>query len=86
MLKEGVHSGASGIIPSTFRIMRQLLDRLEDAKTGDIVQDFQTTIPDSVIGQPKITGKVISDAIVDNQPWVESTVRNCRSRRFTNNW
>ena len=31
------HSGiASGIVPSSFRIMRQLLDRLEDSATGEI--------------------------------------------------
>jgi hypothetical protein len=37
VLSEGVHSGdASGIIPSSFRIIRQLLDRLEDSKTGEI--------------------------------------------------
>jgi acetylornithine deacetylase/succinyl-diaminopimelate desuccinylase-like protein len=32
---EGVHSGdASGIIPSSFRILRNLMDRIEDSKTG----------------------------------------------------
>ena len=37
VLDEGVHSGAaSGIVPSSFRIARQLLDRLEDAHTGAI--------------------------------------------------
>ena len=35
MLTEGVHSGdASGLVPSSFRIMRQVLDRLEDSATG----------------------------------------------------
>lgn len=35
VLTEGVHSGdASGLVPSSFRIMRELLDRLEDSKTG----------------------------------------------------
>ena len=35
VLREGVHSGmASGIVASSFRIMRQLLARVEDAKTG----------------------------------------------------
>ena len=34
----GQHSGtASGIVPSSFRIMRQLLDRVEDARTGEIL-------------------------------------------------
>ncbi len=35
VLTEGVHSGdASGLVPSSFRIMRQVLDRLEDSAIG----------------------------------------------------
>ena len=38
ILTEGVHSGdASGLVPSSFRIMRQVLDRLEDSKTGRLL-------------------------------------------------
>jgi acetylornithine deacetylase/succinyl-diaminopimelate desuccinylase-like protein len=38
IIDEAVHSGsASGIVPSTFRIMRELLDRVEDCKTGEIL-------------------------------------------------
>ena len=37
VLEEGVHSGgASGHVPSSFRIARQLLSRLEDENTGEI--------------------------------------------------
>jgi acetylornithine deacetylase/succinyl-diaminopimelate desuccinylase-like protein len=44
--KEGVHSGdASGIVPSTFRILRQLLSRLEDENTGEVNSAFQSPIP-----------------------------------------
>ncbi len=40
ILTEGVHSGsASGVVPSSFRIMRQLLDRIEDAATGRFLID-----------------------------------------------
>jgi acetylornithine deacetylase/succinyl-diaminopimelate desuccinylase-like protein len=40
VLREGVHSGmASGIVPSSFRIVRQLLDRIEDSQTGRILVD-----------------------------------------------
>ena len=48
VLTEGVHSGdASGIVPSSFRIARQLLDRLEDARTGRILPArFHAPIPD----------------------------------------
>jgi acetylornithine deacetylase/succinyl-diaminopimelate desuccinylase-like protein len=36
VLTEGIHSGdASGLVPSSFRILRQVLDRLEDSKTGN---------------------------------------------------
>ncbi|MPZ83939.1 MAG: M20/M25/M40 family metallo-hydrolase [Actinophytocola sp.] len=38
VLASGQHSGmASGIVPSSFRIMRSLLDRLEDARTGEVL-------------------------------------------------
>ncbi|HZQ79588.1 MAG TPA: M20/M25/M40 family metallo-hydrolase [Acidimicrobiia bacterium] len=40
VLTEGVHSGmAGGVVPSSFRILRQLLDRVEDAGTGKILLD-----------------------------------------------
>jgi acetylornithine deacetylase/succinyl-diaminopimelate desuccinylase-like protein len=46
ILKEGVHSGAaSGIVPSSFRIMRQMLKRIENVETGEIIPDFQVDIP-----------------------------------------
>lgn len=38
ILESSVQSGiAGGIIPSSFRIMRRLLDRLEDAATGELL-------------------------------------------------
>src|SRR5437773_5628379 len=47
VLTEGVHSGdASGIVPSSFRIARTLLDRIEDAATGALLPaDFNAPIP-----------------------------------------
>lgn len=44
--KSGYHSGeVGGIIPETFRIIRSLLDRLDDSATGRVVDDFQVEIP-----------------------------------------
>ena len=41
MLREGAHSGAAGgIVPSSFRLLRQLLSRLEDEATGEVLPDF----------------------------------------------
>jgi acetylornithine deacetylase/succinyl-diaminopimelate desuccinylase-like protein len=38
ILDEGVHSGAAGgVVPSTFRILRSLLTRVEDETTGEIL-------------------------------------------------
>ena len=47
VLEDGRHSGsASGVVPSSFRILRQLLDRLEDATTGEIlVQELHADDP-----------------------------------------
>jgi hypothetical protein len=37
ILTEGVHSGdAGGVVPSSFRIARQLLDRIDDSRTGAV--------------------------------------------------
>ena len=38
IVTEGLHSGdASGMVPSSFRIARRLLDRVEDAATGELL-------------------------------------------------
>lgn len=38
VLTEGVHSGsASGLVPSSFRLIRRLLDRVEDAESGRVL-------------------------------------------------
>jgi acetylornithine deacetylase/succinyl-diaminopimelate desuccinylase-like protein len=48
VLKSAQHSGlASGIVPSSFRILRALLDRIEDAETGAIkLPAMNVEIPD----------------------------------------
>jgi len=44
--KEGVHSGAAGgIIPSSFRIIRNLLDRIECSKTGEVHKALHVNVP-----------------------------------------
>ena len=55
ILREGVHSGqASGVVPSSFRIVRTLLDRLEDSATGRLVPDaLHVEIPADRIAEAK---------------------------------
>ena len=47
VLDEGVHSGsAGGVVPSSFRILRRLLDRVEDADTGEVlVAELHVDVP-----------------------------------------
>ncbi len=65
VLNEGVHSGlASGIVPSCFLVLRQLLDRIEDANTGQIsVSDFHVDIPETRLKQLHETAEVLGENI-----------------------
>ena len=72
-LREGVHSGdAGGVIPSTFRILRQLLTRLEDEQSGEIKPSvYQVEIPDQRISQAVKAAEVLGHAIYSKFPFLE---------------
>ncbi len=67
VLEEGVHSGdASGIVPSSFRLLRQLLSRIEDENTGRILLDgLHAEIPADRLAQAGKCAEVLGDAIHD---------------------
>jgi acetylornithine deacetylase/succinyl-diaminopimelate desuccinylase-like protein len=71
ILTEGVHSGdASGLVPSSFRIMRQVLDRLEDSKTGRLLpQSFHCDIPADRVEQARATAAILGDLVWQRFPW-----------------
>ena len=71
ILGEGVHSGdSSGLVPSSFRILRQVLDRLEDSKTGRLLpQSFHCDIPADRIEQSRATAKILGDEVWKRFPW-----------------
>ena len=71
VLSEGVHSGdASGLVPSSFRILRQVLDRLEDSKTGRLLpQSFHCEIPAERVEQARATAQILGDRLFRNYPW-----------------
>ena len=72
VLHEGVHSGdASGVVASSFRIARQLIDRIEDPKTGEIRSDvFQAEIPAARVEQAKVAANVIGEEMKTRFPFV----------------
>src|SRR5215469_2635524 len=65
VLDEGVHSGdASGIVPSSFRILRQLVSRLEDEKTGTILpSELYAQIPGERMAQAKAAAAVLGEEV-----------------------
>ncbi len=71
ILTEGVHSGdASGLVPSSFRIMRQVLDRLEDSATGRLLPaSFHCEVPSERLTQAKATADILGDEIYKRFPW-----------------
>jgi acetylornithine deacetylase/succinyl-diaminopimelate desuccinylase-like protein len=71
VLTEGVHSGdASGIVPSSFRILRQLLSRIEDEKTGAMIRDLYVDIPADRQAQAKIVAQVLKQDLYTRLPFV----------------
>ena len=71
ILTEGIHSGdASGLVPSSFRILRQVLDRLEDSNTGRLLpQSFHCNIPAVRVEQARATAKILGDEVWKRMPW-----------------
>ncbi|KKW66761.1 peptidase M20 [Lampropedia cohaerens] len=72
ILTEGVHSGeASGLVPSSFRIMREVLDRLEDSRSGRLLPEiFHCAIPPERIAQARATAAILGNDSQTRFPWV----------------
>lgn len=74
VLSEGVHSGdAAGVVPSSFRIARRLLSRIEDADTGAIADDFQAPIPDDRRRQALAAGAALGEDFSRTLPFANGT-------------
>ena len=73
VLEEGVHSGdASGVVPSSFRILREILSRLEDPATGRIKpEELYVEVPPQRIEQARRSTEVLGEAVYDKFPFVE---------------
>ena len=71
ILTEGIHSGdASGLVPSSFRIMRQVLDRLEDSATGRLLPaSFHCEVPADRLAQAQATAAILGEEVYKRFPW-----------------
>ena len=72
VLEEGVHSGdASGIVPSSFRVIRQLLSRLEDETSGRVLVDgLHVEIPAERKAQAAKVAEVLGSEVFDKFPFL----------------
>src|SRR5215831_12650091 len=91
LLTEGVHSGdGTGVIASSERVARILLDRIEDSHTGQIkVAALATQIPAKRVLQAERTAQVIGDETYTKfplQPGVEPLTRNVVELILNRTW
>jgi len=88
VLSQGVHSGeAGGVVPSSFRILRQLLSRIEDERTGEILPDFlKAPIPERFIESAQRLQELLGDPLATAFPTVEglSLLGTSAQERFLN--
>ena len=89
ILREGVHSGeASGVVPSSFRIARQLIERIEDQDTGRVkLPRLHVDIPADRRAQIEATAAEFR--IADNFPWVhgaEPVVGDAAEQLLAQTW
>ncbi|HVN45201.1 MAG TPA: M20/M25/M40 family metallo-hydrolase [Steroidobacteraceae bacterium] len=72
VLTEGVHSGmATGIAPTPFRILEQLLARIESPITGDVLLDeLHVNLPRDRRAQASAAAQVLGREVAGKLPWV----------------
>jgi acetylornithine deacetylase/succinyl-diaminopimelate desuccinylase-like protein len=71
VLEEGVHSGAaSGVVPSSFRVLRQLVSRLEDENTGRVLPEYlYADISEQRLQQSQLMADTLGNKIIDDYPF-----------------
>lgn len=78
ILKEGCHSGkSSGIVPDSFRIIRQLLARIEDQETGEVLlPQLHQEVPELRLQQAQTAADVLGNLITEEFPFVSGAGAN----------
>ena len=73
VLREGVHSGdAGGVVPSSFRVLRALLSRLEDEQSGRILPQLcHVEIPELRRQQAAHAGAVLGEITRERFPFLD---------------
>jgi acetylornithine deacetylase/succinyl-diaminopimelate desuccinylase-like protein len=89
VLTEGVHSGmATGIAATPFRIAQQLLARIEDPMTGELlVEELRAEVPADRRAQIAATARVLGKSVAGKLPWAEGShaISHVPAELITNN-
>ncbi|MCY4143278.1 MAG: M20/M25/M40 family metallo-hydrolase [Gammaproteobacteria bacterium] len=90
ILNEGVHSGAAGgIVPSSFRILRSLIERIETSETGQLHDRLYTDIPSWAREQSSEVAATLGHTVIERYPWArEPTAKtdNLSELLISNTW
>ncbi len=72
VLEQSQHSGSlSGVVPSSFRVLRQLLDRVEDSTTGEVlVQEMHADIPEAAVQSTRHIAEEFGNVLANEIPSV----------------
>jgi len=74
---DGYHSGeVGGIVPETFRIVRKLLDRLDDSETGTVISELQMDPPQYKIDEAKFMANLAGPSMYEKYA-VHPGVKHC---------
>ena len=74
-LREGMHSGiGGGAVPDTFRVQRLLLDRLEDAATGEVrIPEAHCEVPAATLAQMQALNEIDRAEFLSQFPLVHES-------------
>lgn len=92
VLENGIHSGAgSGIVPSPFSILRQLLDRIEDSATGRVIlEELKVPISNQYKEQTKKTAQMLGNGTIQGKlpflPGVEPVTPDVTELLLNGTW
>jgi acetylornithine deacetylase/succinyl-diaminopimelate desuccinylase-like protein len=90
VLSEGQHSGAAGgIVPSSFRLLRQLMERVENAASGKLHPALHVDIPADAHEQLEAVAQVLGATIHQRFPWlpgVQPEVDDAMEMLLNNAW
>ena len=91
VLTEGVHSGtASGVVPSSFRIARQLISRIENESNGQILVDaLHVDIPEQRLEQARLAAETLEESVYQRFPWAAENASPAESHTellLNNTW